>query len=152
MIARARFLVGCALVVAGCGGSKPVPASRTMSEAPPPSTWPVSDEGARARITTLDREIAARAMTLGLEPSAVTPGDPDGPAGTSMTDPVTPSTCERSQRPACQDVCSLSDAICAASDEICQLAGQLAGDAWAAERCAAGRGSCAAARERCCRC
>lgn len=132
------------LVAVGCGGGR---ASLTPAKAAPPEatpTWPVDDERARARIEVLDREIAARAATLDLPPPTLTPEvDP-------MAQPI--GTCERSPRPVCQDVCTLADSICTAADEICKLAGQLAGDVWAAQRCAAGRGSCAAAHERCCRC
>ncbi len=135
--------IGVALALASCGGSRVAPAAGVA----PPQEWPVGDERARARITTLDREIADRAAALGLEPPAVV-----DPGGEPMADPAAPSTCERSPRPVCQDVCGLADAICTAATEICKLAGELPGDAWAAQRCAAGTGSCAQARDRCCGC
>lgn len=169
-------LVGVHLaVLASCGGGNSKQAS--MRETPDPSRtsipepWLASPEVLRARITTLDREIEARAATLGFEPAidpaidpavdpAVDPAiDPVGPTTsprpTAMTDPpgsLTSPTCARSPRPVCQDVCSLADSICGAADEICRLATALPGDDWAAGRCAAGKTSCARAGQRCCGC
>lgn len=140
---------GAALAIASCGGG--AAKSRMKPEAPvmpngPETTTPSGDpEAARARIETLDREIAARESTLGL--ARFDPGVEPVP----MTSPAT-ATCTRSPSPRCQDVCTLSDSICAAADEICKLAGALPGDAWASGRCTAGNVSCGRARERCCDC
>ena len=154
----ARLVAGLAVALAtgpmmivGCGGSpygaRPARSVRpqTIPE-PPPSIDPgISPDAVRARIETLDREIAARAMTLGFEPTM-----PDADGGPEPM--AVPPTCTRSPRPVCQDVCSLSDSICDAADEICRLADALVGDAWAAGRCTAGHASCAQARARCCGC
>lgn len=141
-----------ALLLVSCGGGAPKPVHTSTRPAPEPEPpgvvepWTAGPEVLRARIETLDREIASREDALGLAP--LVPGaEPPAP----MTEPGA-GTCTRSARPACQDVCSLSDSICSAADEICRIADQLAGDAWAAGRCTAGKTSCARARERCCSC
>ncbi|HVV82828.1 MAG TPA: hypothetical protein VHE35_07095 [Kofleriaceae bacterium] len=169
LAALAAAWATAALVSASCGGAQ-APAHETVAPGRP-QTWPVSPDAAHARIETLDREIADRSASLdasmtGPRTTVIEPGTNHEP-GTSPVEPPTPTptpvpmsdvegtaraTCERSPRPVCQDVCNLSDSICDAAAEICQLAGSLPGDAWAAGRCDAGKGSCATSRERCCHC
>lgn len=139
--------LGVSALIASCGGMSKRPAQAPPTDAP--VTWPTTPEAARARIETLDREIAARNETLDARP-AVTSHDP---ATSPMIEPGGDTeTCVRSARPVCQDVCSLSDSICDAADEICKLAADLPGDDWAAGRCTAGKESCDKARLRCCNC
>ncbi len=157
-------------VAASCGGGGMARSTHVDGRPPQPEPWTGSPDAARARIETLDREIAARVATLDV--GAIEPGRTPviEPRPQPMTDPPTAggdagssgagssgagssrATCERSPRPLCQDVCSLSDSICDAADEICRLADQLAGDAWAAGRCSAGKDACSTARTRCCGC
>jgi hypothetical protein len=159
---------GLALAIAlvSCGGGAATratrePSTRPMPE-PMPEQWVGSPDTVRARIETLDREIADRAHAMGLEPpgsDVFDPGTSPSPSTSTstststsrMTVPAGP-TCDRSTRPLCEDVCSLADSICDAAGEICKLAGSLPGDAWAAGRCSAGASSCERARERCCGC
>ncbi|MEZ4400946.1 MAG: hypothetical protein R3B06_13050 [Kofleriaceae bacterium] len=62
------------------------------------------------------------------------------------------ATCVRATSTTCTDVCTLADAICGNADRICELAATLPGDAWAEQRCDAGKATCQAAGERCCSC
>jgi hypothetical protein len=150
--------VGVAVATASCGGGgvakRAKPASEATTPRAIPEPWNAPPEVVRARIETLDREIAARAGTLDVDGEA--PGtDVEPPTHVPMPTPTTApgaEACVRSTRPVCRDVCSLADSICNAADEICELAAALPGDVWAAGRCAAGRSSCARARERCCGC
>ena len=145
-----------AALVAACGGSGPM--ARTSANRTDPTTyelWNASPEVKRARIETLEQEIAAGNDDLERSPAPAV--DPDRspmvePGTAPSSDPGGASACVRSARPVCQDVCSLSDSICDASDEICRLAESLPGDEWAAGKCTAGRESCARARQRCCGC
>lgn len=54
--------------------------------------------------------------------------------------------------PACEDVCSLADAICDNAESICGIAAELAPDEWAAEKCTSAKASCREAKQRCCSC
>ena len=149
--AMAALAAGAA-VAASCGGA-PAKQMTEPRSVPPAYAGPeplmVPPDQVRARIEALDRDLAARAQELGLEPPPSTHGA-DG-ATAPLADPAT-LTCPRSPRPVCQDVCTLADSICDAADEICELARALPGDRWAAGRCTAGQDSCARARERCCAC
>ena len=134
-----------ALIVA-CGGS-------TARKAAPEGRDTTGGVAApRTEIEQLDARITAELQTLGLAPpddteltemmvAHRTPALPQGTAAEACTTP-----------PTCSDVCTLADSICASATRICELADQMAGDAWATQRCAAGKESCARARERCCSC
>lgn len=102
----------------------------------------------RARITELSAQIDQERGQLGDEP----PGPEAMSAMTDVTPEAAAATCERSARELCSDVCKLGDSICTNAQSICDLAGQLPGDAWAAERCTAGKASCKSASEKCCAC
>lgn len=54
--------------------------------------------------------------------------------------------------PACDDVCSLADAICDNATNICELASGMPGDTWAEDKCNSAKASCREAKERCCSC
>ncbi len=54
--------------------------------------------------------------------------------------------------PACDDVCSLADAICDNATSICDLSDEMPGDAWAEDKCNSAKASCREAKERCCSC
>lgn len=53
---------------------------------------------------------------------------------------------------ACNDVCSLSEAICENSESICGIAAELAPDDWAEQKCNSAKASCREAKQRCCSC
>ena len=61
------------------------------------------------------------------------------------------ATCEASETPRCQDVCTLRDSICESAARICELAEEN-DDEWAWRRCADGKRSCQRADQRCCGC
>ncbi len=53
---------------------------------------------------------------------------------------------------ACEDVCSLADAICDNAESICAIAAELDGDIWADDKCDSAKASCREAKQRCCSC
>lgn len=130
-----------------CGAA---PQHRAEAVQPPPSSdAPLGDPAAlRARIDELDLAIAADWPGLDIEP----PSDAMASEMASLTPAAATSTCERSSRTSCVDVCKLSDSICNNATTICDLAAQLPGDAWAADKCNRGKASCKTASERCCGC
>ena len=150
MIARRGAVMA---LVAGAGFALIVACSGHGRKMAQPPTRTAGLLGARpdelhARITELDLRIEADRAALGTEP-------PDASAtaamaGISADDAAL--TCVRSTRDTCVDVCTLGDSICDNATSICELAAQLPGDAWAEERCNAGKASCKLASEKCCRC
>lgn len=139
---------GAAALVACAAAKAPAPAAHSPAHdvtAPPLAGRP--DE-LRERIRQLDADIAAALATadLGAPDAAAVEATASVPLADLRT------TCERSSRQLCQDVCRLGDSICDNASAICELADQLPGDAWAAERCSAGKASCKRASERCCTC
>ena len=143
-----RVAIGIALAsvasLIACGGKM----GRPMQAAAPDAMMRPSDS--RAEIDRLSADIAAREQTAGAtapdgaaieaaQPMSI--GDVQGVCAAPLTPP-----------PACTDVCTLGTAICDDARSICRLADDLIGDAWAAERCDAGKASCQAAQQRCCDC
>ena len=54
---------------------------------------------------------------------------------------------------ACNDVCSIADAICDNAEQICILADELGKqDSWAQDKCANAKASCRDAKKKCCAC
>ncbi len=144
--ALAALAVGLtvAVLLAACGaGHRPPRHQGSVGPNPMP---PLAD--VRAEIEALDLAIATDRASLDLD----APG-PDAIAAVQAAevgragDTCAPPTGDR-----CVDACRLSDAICGNAARICELARGLPGDAWATERCDAGKASCAASIERCCGC
>lgn len=133
------------MVACGARASHPL-ATRPTSDAGPPLGG--RPDELRAQITALDERIAVDRATLGTDaPEASATA---AMAGVTADDAAL--TCVRSTRETCVDVCKLGDSICANATSICELAAQLPGDAWAEERCNAGKASCKTGSERCCDC
>jgi hypothetical protein len=132
-------LGACAALAIACGAAiqaKPEAprAAKTMDAGRP--------GGDHAQIQQLADDIRSREQAAGLPPNTE-PYDAHRGEGVCSVS----STSET-----CVDACNLGDAICDDAKKICDLADQLPGDAWASERCDAGKASCQRARERCCDC
>jgi hypothetical protein len=135
---RRGAAIGAALLLAACAAGKPVPQTGQV----PPSS-PEHEQ-----IAELDRLIAADvAAQGGAAPSPQAVADAH-----TMSILDAAGVCVRPLGDTCGDVCTLSDSICANAGKICDLAARLPGDAWAEERCDAGKAACLEAAQRCCAC
>jgi hypothetical protein len=133
-----------AVALAACGAAHAPPA--TQGSAGPDPMPPLAD--VRAEIEALDLAIATDRASLDLD----APG-PEAIAAVQAAEVGRAGgTCAPPAGDRCVDACRLSDAICSNAARICELARGLPGDAWATERCDAGKASCAASIERCCGC
>lgn len=138
--------VGLAALIAACGANKPMRGPHDVNSAPPSPLPPLAE--VHAEIERLDAAIAADRATLALD-------EPDADAMVAvqaMAVGHAADTCAPAAGDRCGDACTLSDSICDNAGRICGLADQLPGDAWARERCDAGKATCAASIERCCDC
>ncbi|MCE9574088.1 MAG: hypothetical protein K8W52_13160 [Deltaproteobacteria bacterium] len=138
--------IAYALTLVACGAAMAPRA--TPAGAPDAMTMRPGDS--HAEIERLGADIAAREQAAGVAApdaeaiAAAQPMSATDAAGVCVA-PLTPPA-------ACTDTCTLATAICDDAAAICRLADDLVGDAWAADRCAAGKASCQAAKQRCCDC
>jgi hypothetical protein len=162
-IAPGLALGACATLVIACGASQKAsaPVTAETSAAGMSPSPPSADQ--RSEIDALDAEITAAFATLGLErpaPAALPalgcqPGVDCSPQTMSsgIEAPQTDPTCKPGASEICGTACTLADTVCSNASKICTIAGELGGgDAYANEKCDAGRSACDRASERCCSC
>jgi hypothetical protein len=144
---RAAALLYAAALVA-CGASMR-PQASAPGAAPDAMIGPRPAD-AHAEITRLAEQIAAGERAAGV----AAPDEAAVSAAQPMSEAEAAGVCVAPLAPpaACADTCTLATSICDDAASICRLADELVGDAWAAERCDAGKASCVAARQRCCAC
>jgi len=155
-------LGACVALVVACGASQksaPLATNESASGVPPMP----SPSAQRAQIDALDAEITASFASLGVErpaPAALpalgcSPGVDCTPQtmATGVDPPRADATCKPGTSETCDTSCTLADSVCSNAAKICTIAGELGGsDAYANEKCDAGKSACERASERCCTC
>ena len=142
----------CALGIACAAGG-----AKSMS-APPTAAAPAEmgrGSPEHAQIEQLDREITETRQKMGLGAQAVPVPPPVAPSCTGpgcAAEAATAMNCHPGASETCTSSCTFKDSICTNATKICELAKQLPGDAWASDKCNAGKASCTEATERCCAC
>ncbi len=163
-LAAGLALGACVALVVACGASQksalPVAAESAAGAGPPTMASPSEQ---RAQIDALDAEITASFASLGVDrpaPAALpalgcNPGVDCTPQtmSTGIDAPRADATCKPGTSDTCDTSCTLADSVCSNASKICTIAGELGGsDAYANEKCDAGKSACDRASERCCTC